>query len=234
MVDYSKYLIVTFYNNDYIKYYDILKNSIQKYEPKLQLEALIINLNSNEFKNDLNSYWDFRIDVKIKLIIKMIQNNIGKNIIFLDCTSIFLKSFLNYIDEHIQNKDLLCIPEFYETGTTKNPINIGFLCINASQKTLDFFNNILQVQLKHKNIWDQALYQIFLDNNNGHAHHLTNDLINDIKKDVKYKIDIEILSKELYSSFSMPECSIENIKNKHFIKLIRKRDEYIDRLLNNI
>lgn len=233
MVDYSKYLIVTFYNNKYKKYHKLLLSSIQKYEPQLQIESLNININSNEFKNDLNSYCNFRIDVKTKLIIQTIQKNIGKKVLFLDCSSLFLKPFLHYINEHMLNKDLLCIQEFYETNTSKKPINIGLLCIEASQKTLNFFDNILQTQLKYKNVWDQVLYQIFLDNN-GHAYHLSNELINNIKINVKCKINIEILPRELYSSFSMPECSIESIKDKHFIKLIRKRDEYIDTLTNHL
>ena len=93
------------------------------------------------------------VSIKIELIIQKIKENIGNTIIFTDATIFINKDRANelkgFFDNYLEND--LCFAD-----NTDSFYNIGIILIKCSEKTLHFFENVLQ-DLIHSKGWDQEV-----------------------------------------------------------------------------
>ena len=82
----------------------------------------------------------------------IIRNNIGNNILFLDCDIVFnkyKKDFANNIESFLKDNDLVTQ---YDTNSGMSlGINMGFLGIKCSEKTLNFFSEFMDIISKIEN-----------------------------------------------------------------------------------
>lgn len=87
--------------------------------------------------------------IKIYVITRYIEKNMGKTFFFTDVDLIVLPSFSQGdFAPYLQN-DITCMKE--------SPYNIGCLLIQCNEKTLSFFNGILQ-RMKNSSLLDQDAF----------------------------------------------------------------------------
>lgn len=87
--------------------------------------------------------------IKIYVITRYIEKNIGKSFFFTDVDLIVLPTFsLEDLNNYLEN-DITCMKE--------SPYNIGCLLIQCNQKTLSFFQRILN-KMKETNLLDQDAF----------------------------------------------------------------------------
>lgn len=237
--------LITFYNKGpYEKYCNYFLDSIKRNEPDLKVIKEEINL-CKSFSADENEIYQWYFDLKIKMSIKYIKKNWGNYIIISDSTTLIIKPFINDLLTRIKDNDILKCPEFFKIDNCLRT-NIGFTFIKCNQKSLNFFNSLLEHQIKiypmfkkSGGIRDQCLYQKF------YGEHRNEYGLKNINK---YKdIKTEFLPIDEYSSFSINDvdkntnkqkkpssCTFEDLKQKKVIKLIRNREVYIDNILNFI
>ena len=235
--------LITFYNKGpYEKYCNYFLDSIKRNEPDLKVIKEEINL-CKSFSADENNIYSFYYDMKAKKTIQYIKQYWGKFIIIADSTTLIIKPFINDLLTRIKNNDILKCPEFFKIDNCLRT-NIGFTFIKCNNKSLKFFESILQHQInmfpiftKNKSIIDQAVFQKMYGEDRNIKYSLN-----------KYtEIKTDFLPIEEYSSFSINDedkntnkkktpssCTFEDLKQKKVIKLIRNREDYIDNILNFI
>ena len=150
---------VYFYSDVY-EYYNnhIQENLISVFD----LDAIKID---NLVSNDGHTFWG-GVSIKIELIIKKIEENMGSSIIFTDAT-IFINSnnvnhLVDFFNDYLNND--ICFADNDGNGYC----NIGIILIKCNKKTLTFFNNVL-IDLINTRGWDQDVI-------NNHLKHINNNL----------------------------------------------------------
>jgi hypothetical protein len=107
-----------------------LNNSNFEVEPLLVNELKLSNVIHHFLNNTL----------KIELVIDCIKKNMGNYIIFSDATIYIndkVEELYNYIISHKETGCDIYLPQEYDD------LNIGFLLINCNEKTLSFFEKVL-------------------------------------------------------------------------------------------
>jgi len=107
-------------------------------------------------KNKIYSNKFTGVDVKVKFVLKMIKQFYGKNILYLDCTSVIIKKpvFTQLYDMMFPYEKL------WDTFGTDYGVNIGVLGIHCNEKTLYFWEQV--DELVYKGGWDQGIVNILL------------------------------------------------------------------------
>ena len=123
----------TFYTKDYIIWYEHLKSNLQD---KFDFNGIYLdNLNIH----DQHSRHHFTGSAcKVKLLINVIKNNLGKKIVFSDCT-LYLQNIYklyNIIDK--------CTKTTYAKNSVNGDINIGIIVLFCTESELKFWNDVLQ------------------------------------------------------------------------------------------
>jgi hypothetical protein len=157
---------IYFYSEDYSFYHNHIQKNLSNF---FHLEPVIIGkINIDENKHLNHSHHFAGITIKIELIIDSIKKNMGSPIIFSDAT-IFVNNknsdkFLNYIEQYLDNDLVFADNNIYDANA---PVNIGFILINCSSKTLTFFENVLQSLQQKLTLWDQETInlQLSIDKN---------------------------------------------------------------------
>lgn len=87
--------------------------------------------------------------IKMYVITRYIEKNLGKRFFFTDVDLVVLPTFSREdLDNYLEN-DITCMKE--------SPYNIGCLLIQCNQKTLSFFKGILDA-MKNTNLLDQDAF----------------------------------------------------------------------------
>jgi cobalamin biosynthesis Co2+ chelatase CbiK len=97
---------------------------------------------------------------RVQFLAEKIKENFGQTIIWSDIDVQFFKSCDYYIDEAIKDKDIV----FMDEGR-KNEVNCGFVVINCNQKTLEFYESILKIDLENYRLGDQSVVNELLKEN---------------------------------------------------------------------
>jgi hypothetical protein len=111
------------------------------------------------FIDDIKTKWrghtfNGGITIKIELVIKCIQENMDKMIIFTDCTIFINKKNSVYFKEYFNNyrkNDLT-----FADNRINDDHNIGIMLIDCNKKTLEFFEKVYTT-LKRDKVWDQKV-----------------------------------------------------------------------------
>lgn len=157
---------IYFYSEDYYFYHNHIQKNLSNF---FDLEPIIIGkINIDENKH-LNHFHHFAgVTIKIELIIDSIKKNMDSPIIFSDAT-IFVNDknankFLNYIEQYLDNDLVFADNNIYDPNAE---VNISFILINCSLKTLFFFENILHSLQNKLTLWDQETInlQLSIDKN---------------------------------------------------------------------
>ena len=99
----------------------------------------------------------------------IMRNNIGSNILFLDCDIVFnqyKKDFINNIELFLKDNDL--VTQYDRNGGMSVGINMGFLGIKCSPKSLAFFSEFIDMISKIENpggTYPQTEFNNYLKNN---------------------------------------------------------------------
>ncbi len=136
---------IYFYSDSYEFYNVHIKENL---EDIFQLKAIKID----DIKEKKYGHHFDGLNIKIELIIKEIKENMKNPIVFSDAT-IFINSknknqLKHYFDEY-KKYDLSFIKE-------GDAYNIGLIFINCNEKTLDFFEKVLDLLNSKEITWDQA------------------------------------------------------------------------------
>lgn len=138
---------IYFFSKDYEFWHKHLQSRLTK---NFDLEPILIptlNASSNGKDHHFSG-----ISLKIELIIKSIKENIGRSIIFSDCTLWInenkTEQLRRKIDQLKDKYDLI----FADNGFDREA-NIGITLIGCNQATLDFYKKILKSF--DKSSWDQ-------------------------------------------------------------------------------
>ncbi len=123
----------TFYTQDYKIWYEHLKSKLQD---KFDFNGIHLdNLNIH----DQHNYHHFTGSTcKVKLVIDAIKNNLGKKIVFSDCT-LYLQNV-----ERLQNIINSCKKTTYaKNSINEGDINIGLIVLICDKIELKFWNDVL-------------------------------------------------------------------------------------------
>ena len=122
----------TFYTSDYKIWHDHLKS---KLHDKFDFNGIHVdNLNIH---NQHNYHHFTGSACKVKLVIDAIKNNLGKKIVFSDCT-LYLQNV-----EKLQNIISCCKKTTYAKNSTGSDINIGLIVLICDKIELKFWNDVL-------------------------------------------------------------------------------------------
>lgn len=128
---------IYFFTKDYEFWHQHLQSRLNE---NFDLEPILIST-INASSNGKNHHFS-GISLKIELIIKSIEENIGSSIVFSDCTLWINESkteqLRRKIDQLKGKYDLI----FADNGFDREA-NIGFTLIKCNQDTLDFYRKVL-------------------------------------------------------------------------------------------
>jgi hypothetical protein len=126
------------------------------------------------------------IPIKIYVIVNYIKKNLGKVFFFTDVDLIILPEFsYETLVPYLKN-DITCMYEEY----TDVPYNIGCLLIQCNDKTLAFFERVLQ-RIRNEKLLDQDAFQQELSSFQGifdtfsKNEFVQSNMINDVTSDYK-------------------------------------------------
>lgn len=142
----------TFYTQDYKIWYEHLKSKLQD---KFDFNGIHLdNLNIH----DQHSYHHFTGSTcKVKLVIDVIKNNLGKKIVFSDCT-LYLQNV-----ERLQSIINSCKKTTYaKNSINEGDINIGLIVLICDKIELKFWNDVL-ASMK-SDVTDQGVVNELLKN----------------------------------------------------------------------
>ena len=141
---------IYFYSPFYEFYHDQFQ---EKITPHFESVPLVIDdIKESDNKSGNVHHFD-GLTIKIELIINQIKNELGTNIIFSDATCFINKETIHDLEKFINSYNDYDICFIKEEG---NVFNIGFMKINCNNKTLSFFNKVLQEMKNVKITHDQA------------------------------------------------------------------------------
>lgn len=139
---------VYFYSPFYEFYHDQFQEKITPHFTTVPL--LIEDIKENENKKDHHFNG---LTIKIELIIDQIEKEMGTTIIFSDATVFINEKECENLESFIDNYKEYDICFIKEGGDV---FNIGFMKINCNQKTLSFFENVLNLMKDGEHTHDQA------------------------------------------------------------------------------
>lgn len=147
---------IYFYSPLYNFYKNHINNTLGSF---FDVEGIEIN----DLNNDKGGHTFFNgVSVKIELIISKIKENLNNFIIFSDATIFINKNNVSTLSDFFdiyKVNDLCFLPE------RENYYNIGIILIKCNDKTLSFFNNVLD-DLRMNKGWDQDVINKHLQYNN--------------------------------------------------------------------
>lgn len=139
---------IFFYTNDYIFWKDHIANSLKQ---DFKIEGILIpeiNTSSNDGQHHFKG-----LSIKIELLIEAIKKNMGKSIVFSDCTIWVNKNNAQYLRQYIDSithKNDLIFADNQDRSA-----NIGLILIDCNKKTLSFFERL--IKNFNDKTWDQEL-----------------------------------------------------------------------------
>jgi lipopolysaccharide biosynthesis glycosyltransferase len=142
-----------FYTSPVKDWLDLLIESSEEFN---DLEVVPI-LGQTDSTNDLAGATHSQDYMKLMLsrwlnLPNIIRENIGNNILFLDCDIVFnkyKKDFVSNINSFLEDHDLVTQ---YDTNSGMSlGINMGFLGIKCTEETLEFFSEFMQLISRIKN-----------------------------------------------------------------------------------
>ena len=117
-------------------------------------EVNYILADSNNFTKTDYHLWIY----KTKLVISLIEENFGENIIISDIDIQFFKK-----TEHIVKQYLLKYDIIFQGENKFNSVNIGFIAIKCDEEVLRFWNKVLEI-VESEKYWDQQVVNDLLSN----------------------------------------------------------------------
>ncbi len=111
--------------------------------------------------NFLSKGWTSTTIKKVELIIRAIQENWGKVFIFSDVDIQFFSPIQNKIEQLMDGKDMV-IQKNNPQNSSREKICSGFFACRGNKKTLQLWQNVLQLMLHNKKISDQNALNICL------------------------------------------------------------------------
>jgi hypothetical protein len=153
-----------FYTPNYHFYRDKINQRL--YNSKFQANGIEIpKLNLSSLKNFTHHFTN--LTIKIELILKCIEENMGEVIVFTDATIYIGEKVDEMYDYFIQkmshNEDLILASDY------DNSFNIGFLVLRCNERSLNFWKFCLDYMNQNisegKNIHDQGLVNDILFRN---------------------------------------------------------------------
>jgi len=132
------------------------KRFIETFKDKDEIEIIIADLPTVKGATICGGYevWLF----KTNDIIQRIKENMGEVILYTDIDIQFFKPIKNHIEKALIDNDIV----FQRNPTpAEGLLNIGFMAIRCSSKTLKFWNKVLE-HLKKDKLHDQQIVQDLL------------------------------------------------------------------------
>lgn len=162
-----------FYTPDYVFWDNHLKNTLDRYFSVNPILVEKINLSNV-------SHHFLGVSIKIELLIDSIKQNMNNYILFSDATIFVNKNKMNEFSEYV-SECMLKNNDIMFTYLKQDPINIGFMLINCNEKTLSFWENVLNIMKSQPNQWDQGVVNRLLYYNKENKHEIKYDFFDSNK-----------------------------------------------------
>lgn len=163
----KKYKCYTFYSEKYKSAYDLMLKTLKD---DFEMKPIVIEQDEMQkcFEKTPKHFYDYRwrgCDIKIRLVIDSIKQNMGDYILFIDSDLVFIKPIAPILDYYLENDyDLVLTESCFINIAKKYCIttgeNIGIMFIKCSEKTLAFFEGVRDNILR--NGWDEGAVKISL------------------------------------------------------------------------
>ena len=143
--------VYAFYNESYAPLYTIFKSSLLALEDGFELHAHQTN---QTFEHLDPGYEGQHGKYKINFIINAIKENVGESILFSDVDIKFFNPFRQTLLKVLEEYDVAFQSQYSPLGHRRPggpplPLNAGFIATRCNQKTLDFFEKVLQANDGH-------------------------------------------------------------------------------------
>ena len=151
--------VYCFYNSHYEEVYKLFKESLLGLDDGFNLKPFKV---SEEFPYLDTGYEGQHGKYKIQFIINAIKENIGEPIVFSDVDIKFFNPFRDHLQNVLEEVDV-AFQSQYSQHRPRRPrlppleLNGGFMAVNCNNKTLDFFNHVLNLN-DAKTIIEKALF----------------------------------------------------------------------------
>jgi hypothetical protein len=142
-----------FYTPDYEFWHNHLSKKLSSVFDVQPISIEKINL-SNISHHFLN------VTIKIELIVDCIKKNMNNSILFTDATIFINKDNIQLLQSYIDEK-ISTDKDIYFVYCKQDPINIGVILLKCNEKTLTFWEKVLEIMngtIKNGlNVWDQGV-----------------------------------------------------------------------------
>lgn len=166
----KRYKCYTFYSEKYKSAYDLMVTTLKD---DFEMIPSVIEQNEMQgcFQKTPKHFYDYRwrgCDIKIRLVIESIKQNMGDYILFIDSDLVFIKPIGSILDYYrVNDYDLVltesCVMNIAKKYCVTTGENIGILFIKCNDLTLSFFESVKEeIQ---KNGWDEGCVKKALENN---------------------------------------------------------------------
>ena len=165
----TRYKMYTFYSEKYKHVYDEMRKTIK--EDRLIPYTIVIPQEEMDacFAKTKKTFYDYRwrgCDIKFRLLMECIKQNMGDYILFVDSDLIFVKPVARILDYYkINGYDLVltesCVAKIDDDHCLTIGSNIGVIFLKCTQKVFDFCY-AAQNEV-NKNGWDEGVMKQLIE-----------------------------------------------------------------------
>jgi len=138
--------LYSFYTKPIEEMYTVMSESVEETED-IELIGILHENNTDGLAGSTGSgeYMQLML-ARWQNLPRIIEDNIGDNIMFVDCDIVFNKKKKNFVKNINSFLEDLDVVTQYDTNTGMSArINMGFLAIKCNEKTLNFFSKYVEL-----------------------------------------------------------------------------------------